>query len=239
MASLLLDKWLRYYDPVHRGGTPAGLANGMPATNGFAFPRIRGGYNLRRAGAGVPDEQAVIVGAAGADSNSIGTFPWVEHRASTTYTYRITSLSGGGAENLADEVRAEASFDETGAWIGRRPNAPGELRASAGPDGVIYLSWTYNPEGEQVEPASFAVYDDGGTGILDFSSPSGSVACQRGRFHYGYESGPFPHDTPVRFAVRAVSAEGVDDGNVRSVEVRAQSAAPPAPEAVIISCEAY
>ena len=44
----LLDKYIAATDSIRRGFTARGIANGLPITRGFSFPRIAGGYNLYR-----------------------------------------------------------------------------------------------------------------------------------------------------------------------------------------------
>ena len=81
----LLTKWLAFYDPIHRGFTPRGIANGGITTVGWSFPRIKGGLNLYR---GTPTANDVDftdpVGAAGFDGQEIRNFSWRNHQPSTT-----------------------------------------------------------------------------------------------------------------------------------------------------------
>jgi len=231
----LLQRWLDHYDPIHRGLTCAGIANGIIQTNGFFFPRIDGGYNLRRDMGAVPDADSPIVGAAGADVATIHTFPWVTHAADTTYVYRITPINGGGAENMTDEVVCEVGFDSQDSWIGLRPNAPCDLRVTALCAGRFRLEWMYLREGEQAEPMEFHVYHNGGSGQVDFSQVVGIVPYRRGRLHYDYTSDSFEHDTRVRWAVRAVSAAGTEETNAVVTSGRSIAHAPPANPAVAIA----
>lgn len=235
MGSGLLAKWLIHYDPIHRGWTRAGIANAVCSTSGFFFPRIRGGYNLRRRVGQVPDDSAPIVGAAGADATTIHTFGWIEHEASTAYVYRLTAVSGGGVENWTDEVAAAAEFDASGNWVGARPNSPADLRVAPAEGGTFVLRWTYGRQGEQAEPACFHVYHDGGTGTVDFETVVATVAYRRGRFHYCYHSEGFANGTRVRWVVRAVSAGQVEDANAQAVSGWADAQAPPINPAVVIS----
>jgi len=149
MTDNLLQKWLAYYDPIHRGWTPRGVANGICATGGWFFPRILGGYNLRRSQGQVPGQDEIIVGAAGAQADSIRTFPWVSHTADESYIYRLTAVGGGGVENFQDEIVTQVWLDETGNWPGCRPNAPSDLRVSSLSGGRFVLKWIYLGEGEQ------------------------------------------------------------------------------------------
>ena len=235
MARTLLQHWLDYYDPIHRGWTPAGIANGVCATNGFFFPRIRGGTNLRRSEGDVPSLSSPIVGAAGADASTVQTFPWMSHDADTTYVYRLTAVCGGGVENGMDETIAEARFDDAGDWCGLVPNSPSDLRVTPMADGTFLVQWAYSAEDQQASPSDFHIYHDAGTGTVDFETVVASVSYRAGRYHYAYTSGSFDHGTRVTWAVRAAAASGTEDENAHVVFGWADAEAPPINPAVIIS----
>lgn len=236
MISSLLECWLAHYDPIHRGWTPSGIANGVCATSGYFFPRIRGGYNLRRCAGEALDAAAAIIGAAGADATTIRTFPWVAHEASTSYVYGLTAMSGGGVENVIDEVLSHTAFDAAGEWVGARPNAPSDLRVTPTAGGRFVLQWNYTRDGEQAEPAQFNVYHDNGTGAVDFEHLAAMVDYRRGQFCYTYSSEAFAHAACIRWVVRAASAAGVEEANEMAVGGWAEAQAPPVNPAVLLTC---
>jgi hypothetical protein len=236
MPDTLLAKWLKHYDPIHRGWTPAGIANGVCATSGFSFPRIKGGYNLRRSTSGPPGPADKIVGAAGHDATRIRTFPYVGQLPSTTYFYALFAVNGGGVENAADAVGAEVVFDAAGEWIGGHPPAPGDLRVTSLSGGRFHVRWTYSSEDTPHEPAEFRVYSDGGDGgAIDYVSPVAVIAYRRGRFHYEYVSAAFAHGTRVRWAVRAATSTGIEESNQRQIAGWAAAAPPPVNPAVWVT----
>ncbi len=236
MTGQLLQRWLEYYDPIHRGWTPRGIANGVCATNGYFYPRIYGGYNLSRAVGGVPDASAEIVGAAGFDASTIATFPWIGHEPETTYSYRLTALNGGGRENLSHVETADAVFDDGGIWLGALPNAPGDLGVRPAAGGRFLVTWTYNHEGEAAPPVHFNLYHDGGTGTVDYDTVVATVTYRRGQYHFAYTSNPFANNTRVTWAVRAVAIPFIAEGNVRTAFAYADAAAPPINPTVVIEC---
>ncbi len=235
MDNDLLQCWLRYYDPIHLGWTPKGIANGVCATAGYFFPRIAGGYNLRRAIGRVADDGDPIVGTAGCDAAVVRTFPWVRHAASEVYTYRLAAIGGGGVEDQTEEARALVAFDDVGRWVGYRPNAPADLRVCALSGGRFLVRWTYTEEGQQIEPLAFRVYHNNGGGAIDYDRPVGMVGYRRRQWHFAFTSAGFDHDTCVRWAVRAVSASGVEEQNVVFVAGRAERQAPPINPPVMLS----
>jgi hypothetical protein len=232
MAGTLLEKWLMYYDPIHRGWTPAGIANGVCATVGFSFPRIKGGYNLRRGEGGVAGAADRIVGAAGFDATAIRTFPWLTHAPSAVHSYRLCAVGGGGMENDGLATLINEAFDAGGNWVGGYPNAPADLRVTSLAGGRFLVKWTYPRADRRAEPGEFRVYSDDGAGQIDFGTPAACVAYRRGRFHYEYVSEPFGHGMRVRWAVRAATAAGVEESNVLQAEGWAE-AQPPAANPVV------
>lgn len=235
MATELLTKWLSHYDPIHRGWTRGGIANAVCATNGFFFPRIKGGYNLRRGIGTAPDASSAIVGAAGSSAGAIRTFPWITHIANTTYLYRINSINGGGVEEWDTDVSAQTAFDHSAHWVGAVANGPGDLQVEPVVGGKFLLRWTYTRDGEQIEPGTFRIYNDNGTGTIDYGVVVATVTYRRGRFHYSYTSAAFAHETRIRWAVRAASAIGAEEKNTSNVFANADSTSPPINPAVWIT----
>ncbi len=234
MAISLLAGWLAHYDPIHRGWTIAGIANGVCATNGFCFARIRGGYNLRRTRDG---ESAVeLVGAAGADARTVTTFPWVRHEAGAGYTYRLAAVGGGGVENNFLEVSARASFDAQGEWRGPRPNAPSDLNVTPIGGGRFLLRWVYSEGSQQVAPAEFRVYRGIGWSGVDYGQAVAVVPYRAGRPHGNWISQPFAHGTRVVWAVRAASAAGVEEDNARTAWGWSIALPPPINPTIIVRC---
>ena len=229
MSVDLFEKWLAYYDPIHRGYTVRGIANALTATNGWCFPRVAGGYNLYRGSDSIESiDFAHPAGAAGSLATSIGNFPWHPHAASTCYVYAIKAIGGGGVESEASRPARVAEFDVESALLGPRPNGPSELTARAAAGGRFELRWVYPSRRQEAAPSGFHIYHDGGTGLIDYGTVVASVPYRRGRVHYHWLSGPFGHGARRIWSVRAVSAEGVDDGNILTAAGGADAEAPPA-----------
>lgn len=205
----LLSKWLVHYDPIHRGWSPRGIANGLCATSGFAFPRVAGGYNLYRsqADAGDPD-YAAPVGAAGASAREIATFSWLPHAANATYVYAVRSIGGGGVESAPSALSKTVPFDDAGDPAALQPNSVTNLAVRAIAAGRFEVSWGYLIEEEDAPPAHFEVYSDHGAGTIDFETPIGAVVYVPRRSRFSFVTGSHEHGAVLTFAVRAVSADG-------------------------------
>jgi hypothetical protein len=225
MPDSLLQSWLEHYDPIHRGWTPAGIANGVCTMNGFAFPRIRGGYNLRRIPGG--QSMAEVVGAAGASASTVRTFPWVAHSPGADYEYVLTAISGGGCENITAASSVMIAIDPLGNWAGPRPNAPTDLRVVPAKGGRFLIQWVYDEDGQQIDPSGFRLYRGTGWSGVSYAGPVAVVAHQAGQVHFSYISEECIHGTRVTWAVRAVSAAGVEEDNGRTVTAWAVALSPP------------
>lgn len=214
MQSDLFTKWLVHYDPIHRGYTLAGIANGVTATGGWSFPRILGGYNLYRGTGGADSiDFSLPIGSAGREATAISNFGWRPHFSSTTYTYAVKAIGGGGFESSASHPARVAQFDGAGALMGPRPNSPSDLSVSAVASGRFLVRWVYPSGFEETAPSSFEIFHDNGTGTVDYATVVATVAYRRGKVHYIYTSQAFAHHVRRIWAVRAVASDGVDDGN--------------------------
>lgn len=209
---VLLERWLLHYDPIHRGYTQRGIANGVTATCGWGFPRVGGGYNLYRSVNGAAVDGDRPVGAAGRSATSIESFSWRPHAVSTDYAYSVRSIGGGGVES-ADSEGVLAAFDGVGALIGPAPHAASDVAVRAISGGRFEVRWRYDAAGEAVAPAMFRLFHDGGSGTVDYGTVVGTVTYGACRALYAYVSGGFGHDVRRVWGVRAVSDEGVEEEN--------------------------
>lgn len=226
-VSRLLRDWLAFYDPIHRGWTRAGIANGVCATAGFSFPRIRGGYNLYRTIGGLPENEEALVGAASADASRIRTFSWVGHVACGEYIYRLVPVSGGGVENRVDVTQAVVRFSAGGQWMGGLPNAPTDPQLIPLSHGRMAFRWSYFPQGQEVEPKGFNLYTGAG-GDIDYGSLRTVVSYQPGQVHYEYVTMPEADGARVAWAVRAYAPSMWEEQNCRRAFGVARSEGPPA-----------
>ena len=224
----LLTKWLAHYDPIHRGFSPGGIANGGITTVGWSFPRIKGGFNLYR---GVPSANDIDftdpVGAAGFDDTEIRNFSWRNHAPSTTYYYGLKSINGGGCESAPTERVWPATFDGAGNMIGDPPNAPDNLQIEPVSGGRFRLRWTYREQDQLLAPIEFRVYHDNGSGTVDYGTIIATVSYTFGRFHFEHLSAAFTHDAQRRWSVRSASAAGIEDSNTNVVVAVADAVGPP------------
>jgi hypothetical protein len=232
MALTLLQRYLLHADPIHRGFTRAGIANAVTLTHGRSFPRILGGFNLRRGTApAVIDD---LVGASGPDASSIAMFGWVPQAADTTYWFECAAIGGGGVETAAaatatDPQRVRVRTDGTGAVPSPVPGAPRGLRVDPRAGGVLRVQWTHAVTGHDAQAALFNVYHNNGTGAIDYDTPLATVtarAAMAGLGIYEYVTAAYVDGTTVQFGVRAESAAGDEELNTVTAAGTADATGP-------------
>ncbi|MCA9252831.1 MAG: hypothetical protein R3E58_14390 [Phycisphaerae bacterium] len=229
--STLLACWLEHYDSIHRGWTPRGIANGVCATNGFAFPRVAGGYNLYRRD--VDAAFVEIVGASGAHADCVANFAWAAADALAAVRFELRSIGGGGVESAPSAIGVDVQFDETGEPNALKPNTPQDLSIKRRAEGRFELKWRYDERRQEAAPVSFAVFSDNGTGVVDYESAVGEVVYYPRQVGFSFLSDAFDHSVSVRFVVRAVAADGSHDGNTTSVMQWADATPPALPTVVL------
>jgi len=231
MADDLLTKWLNFIDPLAMGQFADARANGLALTCGQFWVRTGGGYNLYRwTGDKLPAQPGRIMGAAQPGVTEIQTFPFVDHAASTRYWYLLRAV--GEEENCSQVVRVE--LDDGGDLIGPQPNEPESVVARPVSGGRIGLGWRYNALGQEVAPAVFEIFGDGGTGVMDWDSPIGRVDYRRDKVDYAWISEPFDDGSRLQMAVRGKSEAGTSEPNERTVVVWAVAVGPE-PEPVLVA----
>jgi hypothetical protein len=233
----LLGKWLRHYDPIHRGWTPVGIANGVSATSGFFFPRVAGGYNLYRGVGGLAAvDFSDPVGAASGAATSVRNFSWRGHASSTAYVYALRAVGAGGVEAMHDEAFAGVAFDAGGNWLGPLANAVVGLRVEALSGGRFAVRWGYDSANEGAAAESFRVYHDNGMGTVDFGTVLGTVTRRVGAVHHEFVTGAYGHGARVLFAVRSVTGGGVEELSTAAVMGVALADGPPVHGTVLSGC---
>lgn len=236
MQCEFFSAWLAHYDPIHRGYTPRGIANGVCATAGWFFPRVAGGHNLYRGPTAETLDTAHPVGAAGPRAETVSNFSWRPHPAGQEHFHALAAIGGGGVESALGEPPVSVLLDAVGNSLGGRPNAPADLAVAPTAEGRFTLRWTYTAAGQEAAPIEFRVHGDNGSGVVDFAEPIAVVPYHLRRLHFVYTTEPHEHGAVRRWAVRAVSAEGRDDGQVNVVEAVADAQGPPPHPHLIVEC---
>lgn len=219
-----LTRYLGIADPARAGLTPRGIALGMHATAGVAWTHLSGLHVLYRGVDAV--DYTLPVGVAEEGASTVANFPTYPFAASTTYKFGLRAISPGGVEEGNTNLVQTIITDGDGVPILPTPNAPTQLMVFPRAGGKFAVSWRYRSEGQQVQPAAYAVYHDNGTGTMDYVTPL-AVVTSLGYF----TTVAYAHGTAVKFGVRARSAAGSEERNTTVRTATADAEGPAALEA--------
>ncbi len=169
----------------------------------------------------------------------IANATWCGHQASSVYHYAGQEISGFGLRGtLSEPVRVE--FDATPASRGGLPNVVRHLHVQPIAGGKFQLRWTYSPRGQGDYPADFRVFDDGGTGTIDYDTPLTSSVSNEAYVSYApprdvfrFTTAAYAHGAQRKFAVVARNAsadEQLGGGAVSGVVTAVVDGPPPLEE---------
>ena len=130
-------------------------------------------------------------------------------------------------ESASSPISELVSFDGTGAPPGLKPNTVHNLSVRPGAGGTFEIGFDYDPRGHEAPPALFAIFADGGDGVVDYGSAIGSVEYKPRAGRFRFTTDAFAHGTAQTFSVRAVAADGTDDGSTAAVSAIANAEPPP------------
>jgi len=103
------------------------------------------------------------------------------------WIFVVDRVSAGG---VLTEGRMRAAqpvpFNATATPLAAIPNPPLDMHTEQGPDGKLWIHWTYHETDQQVAPDKFYIYSDSGTGTLSGTAID-SVSYIPGCRHYAYQ----------------------------------------------------
>lgn len=205
-------KWLAWYDPLlcgFFGVATSGLSpwmQGLGMVQGAWWVRTVGGHNLRRAeGPSIPTLAHEIVGTSDGPVATITKPALFGQADGSRWTYRLNAVGAGGVEDEDRIAVREVVITAAGALANPIPRGVIGPTVLSRTDGSFLLSWIYDERNQPVAPADFAVYSNGGSGAVDFTSPLATVTYKAGTEFYEYDTGVIAGSTPERwvFAVRS------------------------------------
>lgn len=124
------------------------------------------------------------------------------------YWLAADRVNAGAICSPVDHRAAQPVVRSAGDDVGLLPNPPVDVTLRQGGDGKLWISWGYNPAGQQAVPALFAIYSDaGGGGALD-GDPLATVPYVAGRIAYTWRYSGDDWDQ-WRFLVLAETTGGV------------------------------
>ncbi len=205
-----------FYNSLVEGDFGNGWPLRQSLVEGDFWTRLGGCYSVYRGQGQVGDVDYFSIIAAPTDTGELSVSDDISHAAGRNYFYVVRRISGTGRQELGSRSVVRLSLDEQGERLGPRPNVVSDLSARAIGDGRVALSWYYGPVGQKIEPVGFEVLGDGGSGVIDYENALGQVSF-RGGGYYSFVSPAGEEGQQLRFVVRSVGSNGVDDGNCVSV----------------------
>lgn len=203
----------KFFNSLNEGDFGNGFHLCQGLLEGDFWPRRLGCYNVYRGRDHVDNIDTENIVATASQKGVFALGDYLTHEADTNYYYAVRSASGSGKEEQGTTAVVLLSLDEAGDQRLARPNCVTGLVATAAAEGKTQLGWWYWPLKQQVEPTHFAVFGNGGSGDVDFGVELTQVTYTGGYF-YSYLTGSGTDGEMFRFAVRAVSEAGNDDGNL-------------------------
>jgi len=196
----------------------AGRHLGLGLTWGRFWVRRSGCCNFYRGCGYIDDIDYEDIRVVGPSSGKMELIGGLDHESNTDYFYAVRRVSGSGKQELGTQAVVKLSLDENGKMKGKRTNRVLGLAAHAVPGGRIKVYWWYWCMGQEVEPRSFKVYGDNGSGEIDYDEEIAEVDFAGSRL-YSFLSDAGKDSTVYRFSVRAVGSNGMDDGSLAFAEM--------------------
>ena len=141
-------------------------------------------------------------------------------------SYLVRSFNGCGYQEQTLRAAVKAELDQNGDLVRAEPNAVSGASIEQIEGGRARLIWSYNPLGQEIGPATFNIYFDGGTGEPDVGNPVGQVPYLGRRF-YSYQSEALEQGRYV-FAIGAIAADGTACHSPVRLEIEIRTEAPEA-----------
>ncbi len=198
--------------------------NGMSLTEGIFWVRRLGGYNFYYSDVSVSEiDFSHPIAACGIDVHRVNVSGIFE--ANKDYWIAVKTISGFGWESEEYKyIRIRTDNNIDGKEV---PQQIANLKADlVNGNGNVQLEWDYQPSVGRVRPVAFKIYTLLGNApnyeywLID------SVEYREGQLHYVWKSTSLSSSNAHRLAVRAETAEGIDDGNGRYVIAKGNSILP-------------
>lgn len=199
-------KWLK--EALFAGQTSNAFKLGTVLTLGWFWSRIAGCLVLYRGGSMGTIDFANVLAVGSAHASQIQPPCYVQHDSGSTYFYVVRRVNSCGDQEHTLSAAVKVSIAADGELAPQQPNSifGAVVQQSAG--SKIQLIWFYCPLEQQVGPACFKVYYDGGAGQIDYENPI-AVLDYAGRGFYSYQSEALDAGKYV-FAIRAEDANGIE-----------------------------
>lgn len=200
---------------------------------GWHWPNFSHGHRVYRGVGEVANvDFSAPVGFAQADTESI-SLAGLCHAASTRYTYTVRPVAGNGWLETPDlSNTCEFETDAAGEWQGNRPSGVQWLDATIQCGGSIELSWSWQRQGGEADPADFGLYYSTAPGITAGNPVATKAFSREGRYSQTFA---LSDGVSHWFAATARDASGVESLLSSIIGPFAPDATAPDPPSVTVS----
>ena len=154
-------------------------------------------------------ESARLLAVADPDAENVTVPGFIEHNPAERCHYLVSRINGAGCREHTSNGLVRIDIGADGLPVPAGPSGMAVITIEpAGADSVL-LSWFYIPMRSAQMPEHFDIFWDGGSGVMDYSSPIGQVGYT-GRKVYRYKAAA-GSNLKCRFDVRAVAGTGQHD----------------------------
>ena len=223
--------WQR--EALFNGATHAAIKLGTVLTQGWFWVRRRGCTAVYRGTSLTQVDFSRILYVAEPAAHELSLPAYLSHAPGSTHCYLVRRFNSCGHQEKTAAAATVLRVAPDGQLAPHRPNAVLGLAVGQTDPACVRLIWFYCPLDQKAAPDRFNLYASDPNGQIDFEHPIGTVRYGGRRFYCfdipGLTAGKHT------FAVRAASANGIEDGSSASV-VRRIAVSPPQP-AVILTAQ--
>ncbi len=165
-----------------------------------------------------------------------GATAWTSDTLSypATHRYGLRAYNEYGEEKNVDQAKT-IILDSAGRDASSVPNRPANLRAEAIAGGKIRITWSYSTTGERATCTKFNIYDDDGTGTVDYSVTVDTETKTAGvETVYSWDTAVLTDGTTHKHVVRAATAT-VEEQNTNAVSATADTTLPTQPASLTVT----
>ena len=187
--------------------------SGMMLSDGYFWARRDGGYNFYLGRFGPSDIDLAHPAAACGSRRSEFQVPVA--LAAGDHFLAVTAISRFGRES-AEHRWLRVRIDAEGGGVAV-PAAVENLSWELSDGGRVMLRWEYPMRPGWPAPAEFRIYYAQADQPMAFDQPYACVPYRRSAWRYVWDGMGVAGHFAQRFAVRAATAAGVDDGSTRTI----------------------
>ncbi|MBN2128369.1 MAG: LamG domain-containing protein [Sedimentisphaerales bacterium] len=217
--------WRR--EALFNGATAPAFKLGTVLTQGWFWVRRTGCAAVYRGPSMAQVDFNNILCVTDPDAKHVPLPAYLSHDPMSRRYYVIRRFNGGGEHERTTAAAVAVRIGLNGRIVKPGPNGIFSLDCRPTVDGRVCLVWFYCPLNQHAEPEQFRIYRSDSAGSIDFEDPLAAVPYVGRRF-YRYCT-DIPEEGQYRFAVKAVSTDGVESTSPPSATCQSKHLPPETP----------